>query len=258
MRIEKNGQAIKDIEDWRNYGGPKREMQWSVGRSAFECAHAWCSDSGLSVPQELIQLLDSHPVMQAAKFISATPEYRVRFDRLRGEPRNSDMVAVAENEAGIIAISIEAKADELFGDSLQEIYRKGNEKLSCGQKTNAIIRLENLKKSLLPNETGKAPDDDALRYQLLTGVAGSLAFALEVGADKAVFIVHEFITDKTKDAKHEANTLCLNQFANRITAGAVGQVTPGQLYGPLIVPGNPLFAAPPALYIGKAIRNVRV
>jgi hypothetical protein len=53
----------------------------------------------------------------------------------------------------------------------------------------------------------RAPIDDEelskLRYQLLTGWAGTLADAK--GAAHAVFAVHEFLTDDRKDDKFAAN-----------------------------------------------------
>ena len=39
----------------------------------------------------------------------------MRFDGIRGEPRNTDLAIVGTSQSGKVAISIEAKADESFG-----------------------------------------------------------------------------------------------------------------------------------------------
>jgi hypothetical protein len=93
--------------------------------------------------------------------------------------------------------------------------------------------------------------------QLLTGVAGALAFAVEVGAKRAAFVVHEFTTRLTDDAKHRANAADLDAFVTRLSAGRVSHVPSGTLLGPFAIPGAPLFDRAPALYVGKGVRNLR-
>ncbi len=96
-----------------------------------------------------------------------------------------------------------------------------------------------------------------LRYQLLTGVAGAIAFASEVGANRAAFLVHEFITDRTDDEKHRTNTQDLDNFVLRLSRGLIPSVPSGVLLGPFRIPGLPLFRSAPPLFLGKAVRNLR-
>jgi len=65
---------------------------------------------------DIVALLNSCPELGDLVAEWATPEHRVRFDEFRGEPRNSDLVAIAESDYGSVAISVEAKADETFTD----------------------------------------------------------------------------------------------------------------------------------------------
>jgi hypothetical protein len=93
-----------------------------------------------------------------------------------------------------------------------------------------------------------------LRYQLLTATAGALAYAAKIGADRAILIIHEFVTDDANEAGQESNANDLNLFVKRITDGARQELKVNQLIGPFTVPGKPLFTKPAPLYIGRAIR----
>src|SRR6185312_7096833 len=142
-------------------------------------------------------LLNSHAHTRAAEILSGTPEHQVRFDKLRGEPRNTDLVVLATNKRGRLAISIEAKADEPFDRTVQEIVADTIDDLAHGSKSKVNTRVESLAASLLPPRKGKAPRLGDLRYQLLTATAGALTYAIKEKADLAVMIIHEFVTNRT-------------------------------------------------------------
>jgi hypothetical protein len=111
--------------------------------------------------------------------------------------------------------------------------------------------------SLLPERTTAALPLGDLRYQLLTAVAGTLAYAVSINAQRAVFVVHEFITSETDDANHRINEIDLDNFVARLSAGRIAFLADRVLIGPIHVPGKPLFPNPPPLYIGKAVRQLR-
>jgi hypothetical protein len=231
---------------------------WVEGRSALECARAWLPGTdGAELPAELEELLASHPDIRGLTVRLAMPEHHVRFDKLRGEPRNADVVAVADHPGGLIAISIEAKADEPFDEPVRAVLLTAVEKIATDQRTNLVTRVRHLASSLLPPPSPGMRHLGDLRYQLLTGVAGALAFAVEVGAKRAVFVVHEFTTRLTDDAKHRENAADLDAFVTRLSTGRVSRVPSGTLLGPFRVPGAPLFDRAPVLYVGKAVRNLR-
>src|SRR4051812_35943100 len=114
LELAKNGSPIRTVEDWFLHAPPKGDAgHWLPGHSALECAKAWC-EAGRTpcVPLEIVSLLDSHPDTSEAEVLSGIPEYRIRFDKVRGEPRNSDLVVEATHGRGRLAISIEAKVNE--------------------------------------------------------------------------------------------------------------------------------------------------
>jgi hypothetical protein len=258
MQIVKNGIALQTIDDWRAHAPPKSADQWTRGRSAMECAAAWFGSAGPCVPAEIVALLSSHDDTARTQITSATPDYRVKFNGARGEPRSCDVVASAESDEGIVAITIEAKADERFERAVEQVLADAvDRRAHGGERTGTVARIEKLAASLLPPPRRGVPPLGGLRYQLLTAAAGALAYARELGASRAVLIVHEFVTERAEDRMQATNYADLSAFAARLSDGEHPTVEAGRLLGPLSVPGEPLFERPAALYIGKAVRRLR-
>lgn len=257
MRIERDGIQILNVKDWETHAGPKSPDQWRRGRSAYECASAWCSSGAPRVPDEIQSLLDGHPDTAGYCIVSAIPEHPVRFDSLRGEPRNADLVVLARRADERIAISVEAKADESFDMYVGDLAADAVDRIAHGESTGALLRLEGLVAALLPPRKPRAPKLGGVRYQLLTATAGALAYAIQEKTAKAVLIVHEFMTDDTCDEHHRRNSHDLDAFLNRLSGGAIRHLASGSLAGPFLLPGRPLFSEVPALYIGKVSRNLR-
>jgi hypothetical protein len=233
-----------------------REKHWVDGRSAKECARAWCGPTGASVPNEILSLFAQKTLFSDLEFLWATPEHRVRFDSFEGEPRNSDMVAVASSPLGKVAVSIEAKADEAFGERVIDVLEAGVKKIAADHNTNSIARVQTLARALLPPKVNPTPKLGTLRYQLLTATAGAIAFAIEQNASAAVLIVHEFHTSKTSVENLERNAEDLNAFVRRLTNEETRSLSPGDLLGPIHVPAQPLFRSQVDLFIGKAVRQI--
>lgn len=219
MIITKKDSKIRTVEQWFALAPPKGgSEQWVPGRSAFECARAWCPDGGgPCIPPELLALLSSRAETQNVTITSATPEHRVPFDDLRGEPRNADVAAVGDDANGRLAINIEAKADEPFDQYVCDVLLSAARRIAADEPTNSVKRIQNLAHSILPPRVNAACSLGELRYQLLTGIARAIAFAAEVGANRAAFLVHEFITDRTDDEKHRMNGQDLDNFVLRLS-----------------------------------------
>jgi hypothetical protein len=157
----------------------------------------------------------------------------------------------------LVAVTIEAKADETFGLTVAQTLADAMERLLENPRSRGLRRVEDLGRALLlPRGTGQ-PHIGALRYQLLTGVAGTLAYAADVGASTAVLIVHEFVTDKTADEKHEQNEADYRGFLHRLGGTVPSRDKVPRLLGPFSVPGAPLFGSGAKMLIGKATTNLR-
>jgi hypothetical protein len=254
----KDGNPITSVSDWYAGAPPKGgEAQWVPGRSARELASAWCASDGPCVPAEIEHLLRSHPDLVNVVVERAVPEHQIRFDDLRGEPRNADLAIEARDRDGVVAITIEGKADESFDRLVRSVLQSAVERLAADERTGAVSRVEALSAALLPRwREGMAHLGD-LRYQLLTGIAGTLAWARDIGATRAVFAVHEFVTDLTRDDKHAQNATDLTLFIERLSDGVIRDLSAGALVGPVLVPGAERIPHMP-LYIGKAVRTTRL
>ena len=257
MRIVKNGQPIQSVDDWFSYAPPKGGAdQWCDGRSAKEFARAWFEVGDLSIPRELLEVLSSHADTKSAQLESGEPEARIAFDKRVGEVRNADLAIRGTAKGAPLAITIEAKADEPFDQLVPETLADALDRILERGRGGGIDRVRDLATSLLPPPQRGLPPLRVLRYQLLTAVAGSLAWARQLEAPRAVLIVHEFHTNRTSARNLEKNGQDFEQFVTRLTAGKVSSVPAGVLVGPLRVPGDPLFASPADLYLGKIIRRV--
>ena len=232
-------------------------MHWVPGRSARELASAWCGSKGPCVPLEIEQLLRSHPGLVDVVIERAIPEHQIRFDSLRGEPRNADLAIEARDRSGVVAITIEGKADESFDRPVSAVLQSAIERIAADERTGAVRRVEGLSAALLPRWRSGMGHLGDLRYQLLTGIAGTLAWAREIGATRAVFAVHEFVTDQTSDEKHAQNAADLIRFLERLSDGVICNLSPGVLVGPVHVPGSEQIPNLP-LFVGKAVRTTRL
>lgn len=258
MRIEKDGLQIRSVEDWYRLAPPKKgAAHWAPGRSAMACAEAWCPPGGPRVPPEIDALLLTHPLTQGTTIQVVEPEVQIRFDRFGGEPRNADVVCLAEGPAGRIAINIEAKADEPFDRLVHEVIADVARRICNDESSNGIARVQQLAKGLLPKRAPGTASLGELRYQLLTAAAGTLAHAIAYKAAVAVFLVHEFVTAKTDDQRHESNRDDLDRFVSRMTSAAVQQLPSNRLVGPISVPDKALFEGAPPILIGKVTTHLR-
>jgi hypothetical protein len=257
VRIVKDDYVIQSVEDWFRYAPPKGGAgQWTDGRSAKEFARAWFCQGNLFVPEELQQVLRSHPDTESAELEIGEPEARIPFDRRAGEVRNADLAIRAAVNGKPFAITIEAKADEPFDQLVSETLADALDRILERGRGGGIDRVRDLAASLLPPPRVGLPPLQLMRYQLLTAIAGTLAWARRLKAPRAVLIIHEFHTQRTSARNLERNAKDLDRFVTRLTAGKAVSVSTGTLIGPLRVPGDPLFNNPADLYLGKIVRRM--
>lgn len=257
MRIEKDGHAINSISDWKLYAPPKAAYHWVAGRSAYELAHAWCGDGQPVMPAAMRALLDSRPETAGMVVECVFPEHRITFDSHGGEPRNADLAFTGSTSAHTVAVTIEAKADEPYGLTIAKTSSAAHVRRITNPLSKGIERITDLIAALLPPGATEQSCVDDLYYQLLTATAGTLAYAVEHSAPVGVLVIHEFITDKTKDALHARNAEAYQDFIQRLRGDPVSQAELHGLIGPFNVPGRPLFPEVPALLIGKITTNLR-
>lgn len=215
MRFEdRAGTPIRSHDEWRTYGGPAAAHHWKEGRSAFELARDWVVGDAAQRAQALLGV---RPEFAGLVLERGIAEKKTRFDENPRGPRNHDLLVEATTDEGPVVIGVEGKADEPFDASLSEWRQTA---LARRPTSGAPKRLDGLTASFfgttLDEDTG-TPPLAGLGYQLLSALAGTLADAKQVGAVRAVVLIHEFVTAETADDKHELNEAALDAFIWRLS-----------------------------------------
>jgi hypothetical protein len=168
--------------DWQRLLG-KPELHWKSGRSAMSAAACW-EENEPHLPREISGVLEASgdELLASLELLVAIPEWEV--DLTGGDrPSQTDVLAIARNELGLVVFGVEAKVDEPFGPTLGE--RKAN---ASGGQLDRIAYLE----SELGCISALA---DSIRYQLLHRTVSALLTARAFHAGTAVMLVHSFSPD---------------------------------------------------------------
>jgi hypothetical protein len=248
MRIlSKCGEPILSVDDWFAKAPPKQGARhWKDYRSAKELAKSWFRAPNPTPPEELLLfLLRAFPATDLA-LTDGYPERIIALDRFGGEQRNTDLLVVGSVGSQKVAISIEAKADEPFGDQLVGEYY---DRRRTVPDSNLPARIDSLCQALF--HTDLIPRVRSLRYQLLHATAAALIAARNHGAEIAVFLVHEFISDRLNPAKLARNEHDWKTFIDVLTEGLGIDIQPNGAIGPVRVVGGEHIPSHIPLYLGK-------
>jgi hypothetical protein len=252
ITIEKNGNIIHSVEDWFRFAPPARgEKQWKDGRSAKELAKAWFPiDGEPQVPMELSSLFFNNDATRGIRIERGFPECEIHLDRFNG-PRNADLVVIGPKSGVNIAVNIEAKERETFGDPIQTCLNRVKDR-----STNLPERINNLCLAIFNLQISQIPGIGTIRYQLLHGTAAALIEAKNQKANLALFVVHEFRSERTPKRNLEINADDFKKFIWLVTKDENTKINEGSLIGPIIIPGNEIIPNNIPLYIGKIIRHL--
>jgi hypothetical protein len=244
------GEPIRSFGDWESYALPRdrHKKHWAEGRSAYELGLSWTASGAPSVPPELTDLLESNEKTRRITILEGRTEHETALPFGARGPRCHDLALVGRQGSQGVSIYIEAKADESFGGSVAEELSKTRKRVTEKKQTQTRFpnRLDWLTRSLLgfpafKNEGMTAISDSVanLPYQLLAAIAGTLIEAKLQNAAIAIFVVHEFRTQKTGDHKMAENGQVMANFLRLLIAQNMGieehlEFHPGHLLGPLL------------------------
>jgi|GEM_PF-2950611 len=199
-----------DVEIAYNEFGKKKD--WCEGKSAESLARFWFNENTdpftimLESEFGLIKLIDGF-------FEATTP-----FDNVPRGPRNHDILFKnVIYDKGKMTIGVEAKGNEEYAKLIKEKYDYVNKKRQIGQNSNQDIRLDAIFDSL--NGKENKIDINAykeLRYQLFSGLVGTITEAKKNKSNCAVFIIHQFLTHRSIAESLERNYNDLHQFLDFI------------------------------------------
>jgi hypothetical protein len=220
----------------------------------MELARAWFVAPTPTCPQEVSDLLASHPRTARLTLIQGIPEHVTSLPE-RGEGRNHDLLLLADGENGGTVISIEAKVDESFGETIGTYW--ANRKRSTAP-TRAPERIEALLSMAFGASARPATDPwRRLRYQLLTAVTGTAIEAARRQSAAAVVIVHEFRTDSANQDNVAFNTKDFQSFVGALLGLQPDEVAHGHLYGPASLAPSAHLERAVDVFIGKAVFDWR-
>lgn len=166
--------------DWQRLLA-KPDRHWKAGYSAMTLARAWEAAEAQGFPPEVASILATAaaPELTNLSLLLAMPEYQVA---LPGGDRASqtDVLAIARGDEGLVAVAVEGKVDEAFGPTVDQKHAE----MSQGVEE----RLQFLSQCLeLPT-----PIPGRIRYQLLHRTASALLVAEQFCASAAVMLVQSF------------------------------------------------------------------
>jgi hypothetical protein len=187
---------ITNENEWRAVFPPKGgKKQWKTNHSALEFAKkVLCADFETDIKDNILNQLSNNTNF---KIIEAIPEHITKIDNYRGGQRNHDMVLMAQNDNNEkIAICFEAKVKESFDITVTKKWQEGS-------KPNSKIRdrIKDIWKSIskLDWEDNTLNIIGEIRYQLLTGIIGTIKYAEEKEINKCVFCIYQmYISDNDK------------------------------------------------------------
>jgi hypothetical protein len=246
---------IRSLEEWREKCPPEKpDIQWVEGRSAQELASFWLKHK--EVQNSITALLDSYPDTSGVILVNGSPEFESKFDNY-GKGRQHDFLAIGKRQHEKLIVSIEAKVDESFGNETVESYfMKSKLKQLNGINTKVTNRIEELIHGIFTKPFSNSIA--SLRYQLIHAIAGTLAEAKIQKANKAVFIIQTFLTDKVDPKKVEDNDNEMNKLVKVLSKDQISKMNHNELYGPFLVPGNLFIPSDIPLYIGKVVTDNRM
>jgi len=264
--INTQGNYITNLDDWPE---PKNMSQWEDGRSAKEFARFWTETHSCgSVPSDYLKLLEKG--FPGIKFQGGRPECSTSLPP-RGSrgPRVHDLHLWGTWLSGSLTVCVEAKADELFDETISQYKVNAKQKLESNPQSRQKERLEDLL-DIVWGVRKPTESQSSLRYQLLHALVGTAIQALidirvagNASSGTGVLLIHVFETDKTERHKLEKNQRDLERFVHElpeVTTPETG-IAHGCLYGPakVSVPADfiPLGCASIVeVYLGKLVTTL--
>ena len=189
IKISKNNNIITTVEEWYQFAPPKAKgKHWKDGRSAKSLAQFMTDKNQVKKLEDILVELE----YDTNGVISCTPEANTVLP-CKGNGRNHDLLMIGED----FVVGIEAKVSEPFGEEIStELIEASDNKKG---------RIDKLANELFGCKINEVKDGLKLRYQLLTGVYGTLREAEKNKKSKALFLVVVFTDGLTSEDENAVN-----------------------------------------------------
>lgn len=169
---------VKNAEDWKLFLADSKH--WRTGYSAKALAYCWQEANDFPKSVRNVFKKSGLDIFKDIELLLAFPEYKVT---LPGGPRSSqnDIFVLAKGNNQLVAIAVEGKVSEDFGQTVAKW------KLKRVEKTNKDKRLNFLLQQLCLE---KVPE--SVRYQLIHRTASAMIEAKRFNAGNALMLIHSF------------------------------------------------------------------
>lgn len=193
---------VKTVEDWKKHFPPAGgDKQWRDGYSAKEFAKIVIKNDF----EKKLRLVFGNGFKISPYEIY--PERLSRFDEYGG-PRHHDLACCAELNGKRIVLCFEAKVNESLDKKLENYRYKGSE--------NQLSRCDGLCDVFFGSKYEEKYKN--VYFQILSSIAGTIAFAAENNVEDAYFVLFQIIPNansNTSNAKQE-HINALNEFIKHV------------------------------------------
>ncbi len=216
------GKVDKPVSDYREWEREYRKVDdyhWEVGRSAESLANYWMNHN----QDDLFEMLKSIGFNDST-LNNGYIEKELRFDSAGGTHAMSDLCfpqAILNGDK--VTISIEAKVSEPFGsETCLQYYKNAKKTVSKNPRSNTLNRIESMFKVYKNDVDSDKIEDTAfgeLRYQLFSGLSGTIAEAKRQDSKVAIYIIHTFETSKLDPDSYFENKRAFENFSKYLGLG---------------------------------------
>lgn len=222
---------VSNYEDLKKaYGNhPKKKGSWGDKKSAESMAKYWFNKDHNEFNHMLTDLFGDFDLGDGYF------EYCTIFDESSRGPREHDLCFPHVNaRVHTITVGIEAKGNETYDKLVSEQLEIAQSKISEGQKTKLSDRIQSMYLALQEPELYRVRDLGnffSLRYQLFSGLCGTIAEANKQQSNTALFLIIQFETELADQKSLDRNKTDLQNFlkymriSNDIKSGQIINVS---------------------------------
>jgi hypothetical protein len=175
------GRTLFTLDDW---SGAHPAEHWKSGYSAMELARTWRHADG--IPPKVAGMLERGG-LGPLEMVRGIVECKTAVPGA-GNPSQTDLMVEAVDPSGaMVVLGVEGKVSESFGPLVKTWLKDVDHERS---RENKEERLAGLLTALELRRA--APEVGWVRYQLIHRTFAALAHARELGAHRAVLVVHSF------------------------------------------------------------------
>jgi hypothetical protein len=161
----------------------KGDLHWRDGYSAKAVCASWFNAN--DIPPSVRRVLETANEYQGAELVDAWLERCTHLPWGRGNPTQTDLLAVLAVGDELAVFAVEAKVKESFGPHVQDWLAEGGN--NRAERLHGLCNLLDLSVETL----------SGLRYQLLHRTAAAVLEAKRYRASHAAMIVQSFCPDST-------------------------------------------------------------